>query len=68
MGLSNWFPNMARYTYAFMNMFFLPYSHTLKMTKPDNCTELWKITMLLCRLYPNYTKKLILAKVEQVSA
>ena len=31
------------------------FCHTLEMTKPDNCTELWKITMLLCRLYPTYT-------------
>ena len=28
--LNKWFSNTARYT--------------LEMTKPDNCTELWKIT------------------------
>ena len=27
MGLSNWFPNMARYMYAFMNIALLPYSY-----------------------------------------
>lgn len=50
--LNKWFSNTARYMFAIEYLFFC---HTLEMTKPDNCTELWKITMLLCRLYPTYT-------------
>ena len=34
MRLSNWFPNMARYIYAFINICSI--CHTLKMTLHEN--------------------------------
>ncbi len=33
MGLSNWFPNMARYIYAFINICSI--CHVLKMSKSE---------------------------------
>ncbi len=39
--LNKWSSNTARYIVCNEYLFFC---HTLEMTKPDNCTELWQMT------------------------